>query len=64
MRQTLPFNEHVQEYEEWFEKYPNVFESEVFGGLHSIQKVQQPLPGFGKGSFVVIRASKASHLQN
>ena len=26
---TLPFNEHVREYEEWFEKYPYVFKSEV-----------------------------------
>jgi ubiquinone/menaquinone biosynthesis C-methylase UbiE len=26
---TLPFNEHVTEYEEWFEKYPFVFKSEV-----------------------------------
>ena len=26
---TLPFNDHVHEYEEWFEKYPFVFESEV-----------------------------------
>jgi ubiquinone/menaquinone biosynthesis C-methylase UbiE len=25
----LPFNEHVAEYEEWFAKYPFVFESEV-----------------------------------
>jgi ubiquinone/menaquinone biosynthesis C-methylase UbiE len=26
---TLPFNDHVAEYEEWFEKYPFVFQSEV-----------------------------------
>jgi SAM-dependent methyltransferase len=26
---TSPFNEHVCEYEEWFEKYPFVFKSEV-----------------------------------
>lgn len=29
MLQTLPFNEHVAEYEEWFEKYPFVFQSEL-----------------------------------
>jgi ubiquinone/menaquinone biosynthesis C-methylase UbiE len=29
MIQTLPFNDHVAEYEEWFEKYPFVFQSEV-----------------------------------
>lgn len=29
MIQTLPFNEHVAEYEEWYEKYPFVFQSEV-----------------------------------
>ena len=29
MIRTLPFNEHVAEYEEWFEKYPYVFQSEV-----------------------------------
>lgn len=29
MIQSLPFNEHVSEYEEWFEKYPFVFQSEV-----------------------------------
>ncbi len=29
MTQTLPFNEHVAEYEEWFSKYPFVFKSEV-----------------------------------
>lgn len=26
---TLPFNDHVAEYEAWFEKYPFVFQSEV-----------------------------------
>ena len=29
MLRTLPFNDHVREYEEWFDKYPAVFESEV-----------------------------------
>ena len=29
MLQTLPFNEHVKEYEEWFDKYPFVFKSEA-----------------------------------
>lgn len=29
MIRTLPFNDHVAEYEEWFEKYPFVFQSEV-----------------------------------
>ena len=29
MIRTLPFDEHVAEYEEWFGKYPFVFQSEV-----------------------------------
>lgn len=29
MIRTLPFNEHVAEYEDWFAKYPFVFQSEV-----------------------------------
>lgn len=29
MIKTLPFDEHVAEYEEWYEKYPFVFQSEV-----------------------------------
>lgn len=29
MIKTLPFNEHVAEYEEWFRKYPFVFQSEA-----------------------------------
>jgi ubiquinone/menaquinone biosynthesis C-methylase UbiE len=29
MIRTLSFNEHVAEYEEWFKKYPFVFQSEV-----------------------------------
>lgn len=29
MQKNLPFNEHVAEYEEWFEKYPYVFKTEV-----------------------------------
>lgn len=29
MIRTLPFNEHVAEYEEWFDKYSFVFQSEV-----------------------------------
>lgn len=29
MNTTLPFNEHVAEYEEWYQKYPFVFQSEV-----------------------------------
>jgi ubiquinone/menaquinone biosynthesis C-methylase UbiE len=29
MIRTLPFNDHVAEYEEWFEKYDLVFQSEV-----------------------------------
>ena len=31
MINTLPFNEHVSEYEQWYEKYPFVFQSEVEG---------------------------------
>src|SRR5579872_7109242 len=29
MPKTLPFDEHVAEYEEWYSKYPLVFRSEV-----------------------------------
>ncbi len=29
MISTLPFDEHVTEYDEWYEKYPFVFQSEV-----------------------------------
>lgn len=29
MEQLVAFDEHVDEYEQWFEKYPNVFRSEV-----------------------------------
>ena len=29
MFQSLPFNDHVAEYEEWYKKYPFVFRSEV-----------------------------------
>ena len=29
MIKTLPFNEHVAEYEEWYREYPFVFQSEV-----------------------------------
>ncbi len=29
MLQTLPFNDHVAEYEDWYKKYPYVFRSEV-----------------------------------
>lgn len=29
MPQTLPFNDHVAEYEEWYKKHPYVFKSEV-----------------------------------
>lgn len=29
MLQTLPFNEHVAEYEEWFDKHQFIFQSEV-----------------------------------
>jgi ubiquinone/menaquinone biosynthesis C-methylase UbiE len=29
MLQTLPFNDHVTEYEEWYKKHPFVFKSEV-----------------------------------
>jgi SAM-dependent methyltransferase len=29
MVNTIPFNEHVTEYEEWFSRYPFVFQSEV-----------------------------------
>jgi ubiquinone/menaquinone biosynthesis C-methylase UbiE len=29
MLQTLPFNDHVAEYESWYKKYPYVFKSEV-----------------------------------
>lgn len=29
MNTTLPFNEHVKEYEDWFDLYPFVFQSEV-----------------------------------
>jgi len=29
MLQTLPFNDHVAEYEKWYKKYPFVFRSEI-----------------------------------
>ena len=29
MLQTLPFNDHVKEYEAWYKKYPFVFKSEI-----------------------------------
>ena len=29
MTQSLPFNDHVAEYEEWYEKHPYVFQSEL-----------------------------------
>lgn len=31
MIQTLPFNDHVAEYEAWYKKYPFVFRSEIAG---------------------------------
>ncbi|OQP63841.1 methyltransferase type 11 [Niastella vici] len=40
MLKTLPFNEHVAEYEDWFERYPFVFQSEV-------EAIRELLP-FGK----------------
>lgn len=38
---TLPFNDHVAEYEAWFEKYPFVFQSEV-------EAIRDLLPGGDK----------------
>ncbi|HVT86583.1 MAG TPA: class I SAM-dependent methyltransferase [Chitinophagaceae bacterium] len=38
MIQTLPFNDHVAEYEEWFDTYPFVFQSEV-------EAIRDLLPG-------------------
>ncbi|MEX1241077.1 MAG: class I SAM-dependent methyltransferase, partial [Cyclobacteriaceae bacterium] len=29
MKHNLPFDSHVEEYEEWYEEYPSVFKSEV-----------------------------------
>ena len=34
------------------------FNQTLFGDLDSIQKVQLPEPGYGKGSFVVVKATK------
>lgn len=38
MQKSLPFNEHVTEYEGWFEKYPYVFKTEVA----AIKKIWPP----------------------
>lgn len=38
MLQILPFNNHVAEYEAWFEKYPFVFQSEVLALRKMIPK--------------------------
>ncbi|MGZ8538957.1 MAG: hypothetical protein ACXWV9_11875 [Flavisolibacter sp.] len=38
MLQTHPFNEHVSEYEEWFENYPFVFQSEVMAIRENLPK--------------------------
>ncbi len=48
MLKTLPFNEHVAEYEDWFEKYPLVFQSEV-------EAIRELLPAVKKngGSLIV-----------
>ncbi|MBS1605736.1 MAG: class I SAM-dependent methyltransferase [Bacteroidetes bacterium] len=51
---TSPFNDHVEEYEAWFEKYPFVFRSEVAAikQLLPDRKIQKGIEiGVGTGRF-------------
>ncbi len=59
MPRTQPFDEYLDEYEEWFQQ--NGFgEIEVvqtvFGDLRSIRQIQLFKEGYGDGGFVVIKA--------
>lgn len=48
MIETLPFNEHVDEYEAWFRKYPLVFKSEV-AAIKAFLPAGKNLRGFEVG---------------
>lgn len=48
MKANTPFDEHVKEYEEWFEKYPWVFRSEV-EALREMLPVGEKLTGIEVG---------------
>lgn len=48
MKTKLPFNDHVAEYEEWFERYPYVFQSEV-EALRDMLPVGDSLSGIEVG---------------
>ena len=54
MISTLPFDEHVTEYDKWYEKYPFVFQSEV-EAIRSLLPVGKDLKGIevalGTGRF-------------
>lgn len=39
---TLPFDSHVTEYEEWFEKYPHVFKTEVEAIRRLLPEIEHP----------------------
>lgn len=70
MNQVKIFNENADTYEAWYEKYPEVYLSEVagfkdfeynqtlFGELDEIKEVQLPKQSYGQGSFVVVKAVK------
>lgn len=49
MLQTLPFNDHVAEYEAWFEKFPFVFQSEV-AAIKEMLPVGENLRGLEVGT--------------
>jgi len=56
MVQTLPFNDHVSEYEAWFEEYPFVFQSEV----NALQEVM-PKGDYLRGLEVGTGTGKFAH---
>ena len=46
--ESLPFNSHVSEYEEWFDKYPQVFETEL-NAIKSMLPAAEHLEGLEIG---------------
>lgn len=61
MLQILPFNDHVAEYEDWFVKYPLVFESEVMA-IKAFQPKGENLRGLEVGTGTG-RFADALHIQ-
>ncbi|MHB1336649.1 MAG: hypothetical protein ACYCXQ_11965 [Candidatus Humimicrobiaceae bacterium] len=63
MNKKSPFGKYALEYDEWFDENKEVYHSELLALKETVpankKLIETPQKGYGKGSFVNIKAKKS-----